>query len=316
MKFNPFCSYLIGLDIQPQEIRLVKLRKLKRRFQIDCAHKEPLPAHIFNHGKIEHFEVLSGLVAKIVTHLKLRGLAAAISLPANLVRMHEIQVPQGLSEAQIEAEIYASLQQELIGMPEALYFDYTEKHDTHGFSKIVFAATRQAYLSQFIQCVNAAGLVVKIVDVESYALQRIMTFNLATPCKAMEIYCLLHVTQLTVKLIGFDNENILFQQEWFLKDEKEFIALLKNKLQIAAHAFPSKSIKKLLVCQSINIDIDNLSKALKLSVIAINPFEPLCDNFPNPSHEKNMKISAFADDAHRFDFLLACGLAMRDEPIW
>lgn len=166
-------SSLVGLDIQPDAIRLVRLKKIKRGFQAKDVIENYLPNDVFAEGKIKNWELLRSILVDLVNIHQLNGMPTAISLPVNLVRIHQMQMPHGLSEAEIEIELFSYIHNHLPGLTDSLSIDFVSLPQKQAdYNEIFFAATRKEYLSSYIDCVNAAGLKVKIVDVDIYALKR------------------------------------------------------------------------------------------------------------------------------------------------
>ena len=152
------------MDIQPDGIFFVILG--------GRSGAKALPSGIFTEEKITDWQKLNFCLAELVSEHRLNGMAAAISVPSTLVRMQTIHLPAGLSDADVEAEIYLHLQRDLPGMKDELHLDFTVLPQQAGFNDIFFVAIRNEYNSQYIDCVQTAGLKVKIVDVDVLALER------------------------------------------------------------------------------------------------------------------------------------------------
>ena len=133
-----------------------------------------LREQVFVDGKIKDFESIRYLLAGEVRTRKLAGVAAAIHIPLNLVRMQNIQIPSGLANDAIKEEIKLQLEKDFPGLSDSLAIDFNvEKAEISGYSNVHFVATREEYISQYVSCINATGLKVKIVDVDVYALKRL-----------------------------------------------------------------------------------------------------------------------------------------------
>ena len=140
---------MVGLDIQPHEIHLVQLKKNKHGFLVERIAKNQLPPTVFAEGKISRWEDFGHVLTELVTALGIKGLSATINLPANLVRMQQLQLPSGLTQLEIQDEIHAQLQRELPGMMEVLAIDYTAlPSDNADYAAVFFAAARQEYVAQ------------------------------------------------------------------------------------------------------------------------------------------------------------------------
>jgi len=290
VKFSLFSKpSLIGLDVQPDAIRLIQLKKNKEAYEIEQRLSQPLADEIFAEDKIKHFDRLRLVLSDLVIEHRLMGQAVAVSLPANLVRMQRIQVPTGLTESEVEAEIHAHLQNDLPGLNDALCMDFTRLPSvTKDYTEVFFAAARKEYLLQYVECVQAAGLQVKGVDVESYALKRAVCFLAQWPDITQEANSILYLTPQTATLIIFHSQEIGFYQHWDLMEPVDFLSQLKHYLQLFLTTFRHFTLQKLLVCGCDRYFdlIFNAQADLKIHVMSLDMTCP-------------------------HDFLIAYGLAMR-----
>lgn len=302
---------MVGLDIQPHEVRLVQLKKNKHGFLVERIAKNPLPPAVFAEGKISHWDDLGHVLTELVTTLGIKGLVAAINLPANLVRMQRLQLPSGLSPLAIQDEIHVRLQGELPGMMEVLSVDYVEcPSDNAAYSDVFFAAARQEYVAQLISCVNAAGLRVKVVDVDIYSLKRMVSYALAFPVVKSKVNAIAHVSNHVASLIISNASEIVFYQQWDVASTDDFLSELKNKMQVCVAAIENIDIQKLIICGSDNY----------LQLIANDTSSPWVIPIYYPDLFSRMTFVYQSDHArataNAADFLVSCGAAMREVPRW
>lgn len=297
MKFYPFFSSpILGLDIQPHELRLIQLRKTAKGFQAEKAAIIKMPPSIFTDSKIRNWDALHQVLAESVQELDLAGMTTAINLPVNLVRMQHMQVPVGIPDAAIMDEIKIQIERDFPGLGHSLSIDFKIIHPNEsGYLKIFFVVTRQEYVSQYIDCINSTGLKVKVVDVDAYALKRI--FNLNSSGEVSALAC--HVN-LTASLTIFAEHEIVFHQQWDAGSESEFSSQLKNRMQVFLATFPDKKPSKLMV---YNNNQPALPSSLDFEIQYPRPFAAI---------KFNQEINA----DHLSAFLVACGSAMREVPRW
>jgi len=175
----PFSSpSLIGLDINPHGLWLMQLRKAGNRFQVELAANERLPEAVFVDGKIMEWELIRQVVSQLVNKMGLTGMAAAIHIPAREVHMQKIQIPRGMSDYAIEEEIKMQIKRDFPGLSHSLFIDFSvEKLQQSPYLQVSFAAAREEYISQYVNCIHSSGLKVKVVDVDVYALERGQAIN-------------------------------------------------------------------------------------------------------------------------------------------
>jgi Tfp pilus assembly PilM family ATPase len=219
--------------------------------------------------------------------------------------MQSLNLPSGLSSHAVELEIYAYLERNLPGMRETLCIDFVDAPaKTIGYSQVFFAAARQEYLSQYIACVNAAGLQVKIVDVDVYALQRAVSFCFNSASERNAMNAILYLTNNNASLIGFTEDDIVFHQYWDITETADFHTQLKNRMQMC-----NSAIKKVILCGGREY-VDMMKSAAVLLAMDVCHVDPFAD----------MRFSARMESeqitARAADFLIACGLSMRNIPKW
>ncbi|MFZ2314225.1 MAG: pilus assembly protein PilM [Gammaproteobacteria bacterium] len=200
-----FSKNLIGLDIQTDGLRLVE-----RSFTqgIKKLLYQPLPTQLYQDGRVADWQALGAILAKWVGSLRLSAQKTAFALPASVVRMQQMQLPVGLNASDIKAEITAQLQRDLPGLQEKLAIDFiiSKANPSPSYTTVFFAATKEAVLMPYVECINAAGLAVSIVDIDLYALKR-------TVCKTAQSAMILQLTSVAAQLVIFKNEEVIFHEQ-------------------------------------------------------------------------------------------------------
>lgn len=301
---------MVGLDVQTDGIRFIQLKTIKHQFQVKQMAISPLPPGVFVEGKIKQWDILLEVLSELVLQQGIKNQSTIVSLPANLVRMQHIQVPTGLPVSHIEAEIYAQVGRDFPSMTDTLCIDFIETpHKTVGYSNIFFIVARQAYLGQYIHCVNAAGLRVKVVDIDIYAMMRAVSIVLTPMVYPNEAQALVYVMNNVASFIVFNHHDILFYQQWDTLIGLDFYAQLKSQIQIFFSTFAPIIIHRLAVCAAPH-DLTWLTPAVSTSwdgeIYYPDPFATMKFNAIDP----------VLWDKNKADFMIACGLAMREVPTW
>jgi type IV pilus assembly protein PilM len=283
----PFTSQItIGLDIQVDAIRLLQLKKSRRQSEILHTAKLSLPQGLFSEGKINDWQLLTSLLAEQVENLGWQNLPTVIGLPAHLVRMQRLSLPAGLSAAEIEADIFLQLQQEMPGLSEPLAIDFSflsaKEPDV---LEVLYTAVREHYLAAYLQCLAVSGLNVKIVDVDCYALKRALT---------SENLPILHVKKHDSEFMVFDQHSLIFHQHWSAETSEENLLRLKDYWQIYAATFREHPLKQIILC---------------VEEVAYFAYEKILRELA----DCEIVSPALAMSC---DFAVAFGLAQRELPAW
>lgn len=299
---------MIGIDIQPEELKVVQLKKGKKNFQITGILSKDLPESLLKDGRICDWSGISSLLSELVKQLPDTGNAVAISVPANLVRIHRLHLPSDLSDHEVDAEIYRYLARDLPTMEEGgLYLDFVRMPSkVSRYMDVSFVAARQTFLVPLITAIEASGLNVSIIDVDIYAIIRSILFN-APNEKTEFIRVMLYVRSHYACLVAFTMNEVLFHQHWDPNESADWDSQLKERFQRCLRSLPSVVIEELMLCGEPKAvrKMKRAASQLAIRYAETDPFIQLMTQ---------IDLSQYRDRAS--DFSLVCGLAMRMVPRW
>lgn len=290
---------LLGLDIQATEVHVVYLKRTRIGYAVLCAETIHLPLNIFADGQVKHWDILRPALQKFVKTRKLKGVYTAISLPAHLTMMQRIKVPVGLADSDIFVEIHEHLKQSLRGVTEPLAIDFTRLSTDHQANlQIHYTAIRQSHLLPYRECIADCGLILKIADVDVYALKRVVV-QFAKP-RLQGIHAAVHLAKGIATLIIFNELEILSHESWDCLDAIDFKMQLLNRIRQGV--FQEKNVERLILCCS-----ETYAEIMGESAIYLD-------------WKLQLRFAKQADHqyftAKANDFLLACGMAMCEVPAW
>ncbi len=168
---------LLGLDIQDDEIRLMQLQGFKKKKKIKLALSCSLPSGAVIHGKIQEPEIVSDCLQELVRKNNLKSSDAAVALPANCVTTHSFSIVKGSHDSEMETEVVSHLSQSMPGGAEGLCYDYAitgslDDQQCH----LLLAVASVEHVNGPVTVAKSAGLKIRIVDVDCYALDRAILF--------------------------------------------------------------------------------------------------------------------------------------------
>jgi hypothetical protein len=158
---------LVGLDIQPEEVRLLYMRYAKRTFWLEQAAALRLPTGAVCAGKMVLTEQVSKALRILVQQTGTAGCPAAVALPAGSVMTQHLQLPLELQDKECAAEIAANLQHYFPGSQDELVGDFVRRQQN-----LFLIAARHEQVMAYAQVVQSAGLEPVIIDMDSYAVAR------------------------------------------------------------------------------------------------------------------------------------------------
>lgn len=292
-------STIVGLDIQPQHIHCVQLQKRRQGLYGLLQARFNFQQDIFAQGKIKNWRAFSLELNKFVKQFSLQGCIAAVSLPANLVRLQKIKMSADLNAKQIEETIVSQVKKDLPGMQDALCVDFINLPDSDKKEQnIFFAATRQAYLLQYVECLQEAGLEIKIIDVDLYALKRAALF--ADVNASPQMHAILFNQRGMWRLVLFKDEEIIFYQQWL--HQMSDIEIVKALLNCSALMEEKHWDYFHMLCKPLQLPPQLQLKMKQLYV-------------PEPFKHLQAEANFFDHETPAHEFLLAFGLALRKVPL-
>lgn len=279
-------TLMTGIDIQPEGIQLAQIRHQKQQYTLQKLSTCPLETAIFADNKITNWDHLTNTLFDWIQDLGLNGSVTTVALPAQWVRLLHLHLPTEPTEA----AIYKHLEQEFPGLHSTLMVDYyplpPQQSDQH---TVMIAIAKRDYLDHYIGCLTDAGLQVKIVDVDTFALQRAMQCDTGT---------LLWQQRKTFTLIWHDEQGMPRQAQWPALSATQAISNLSQHLE-------QYRLKSVRFCGS-RYYTELFNQSPTLSPVITN-FMPTFIRTENPLLTNGINLS---------DYLLAIGLAMREVPLW
>lgn len=304
-------SALAGIAIQPENIHLVQLKKVRKGFLIERVRRYGLKANIFSAGKITAFDDLASELAGVVRAEGLRDMKTAVCVPSNQVKMQQMTVPAGLSVPDIEAEISVQVYRSLSSKTDALAIDFQLQPAAHPAEvNVFFAAARREYVHSYQSCVEEAGLSVVTMDVDIFALLRAVRYALRDHLSEGEKWGALYLGENYALLVAQSGSEILFHQQWDGLGAAKFAMERMQWVEWCCHTYQHMSIH----CMAVGGLQEYIYPAIKIisSKWSCRVYEP--DPFIT------MLGASCADKVVMNDspsaFLLACGLAMREPRAW
>lgn len=308
--FNRKSTSCVGVDIHTDEIFLLKINHMGKEKQITTLGSIPLSQNCIQDGKIVNLDLFATTLKKLVQETKTKGNLAAVAIPAQHVMTKRLQLPNFSHHEEYEAEIHTHFDRYVPGMSGEVCFDYhiMEKDTQH--STLQFVATKQDIVDTYRDVINQAGLKLKIIDVDSYAIVRGFRCYINLINKNL---VLLDINQRCVRILFLHNENIVFTHRMYWNlNEDPMRDKIVSFVQQAMQMYAGLGMHQLLQCLYITgnlIGLDSIATLLH-SILKIKIQIPLISVNANLSYclpEKS--ISQFI-----LRSLTSVGLALRECP--
>ncbi|HEU0197313.1 MAG TPA: type IV pilus assembly protein PilM [Nevskiaceae bacterium] len=173
--FGGKSSALIGIDIGASAVKVLQLSRRGERYSVDACGIEPMPANALrDDGQIADPTGLSTIIKQAVKHSGSNAHFAAVAMPSPLINDKTISLAAGLREQDMEDQINAEFDQH-ISQPRAdVQLDFIRGEattDDESSVEVQLVASRKEYVEARVAAVETAGLTVRVVDAETYALE-------------------------------------------------------------------------------------------------------------------------------------------------
>ncbi len=165
---------LIGLDITTSSIKLIELVQAGRGFRVEAYAAEPTPVNAVNEKVIVDSDAVGEAIGRALKRSGSRNRDVAIAISGDAAITKIIQMPGNISEADMEGQVELQADQYIPFPMEEVSFDYEivgpSAKDPDALD-VLLVATRTENVDQRVAAVEAAGMSVRLVDVEAFALE-------------------------------------------------------------------------------------------------------------------------------------------------
>ena len=168
----------IGIELAPERVNLVELRKQRQTLKIESLISLPVPEGIFAGGQIADSPGMTEIIQQAIAQSKTKATRVATCIPGKDAIVRLIRVPSELDDQELREMILnyeASLH--LPYPREEADVDYQKLGyfvDEDGIEKVevLLVATRKDVTQTYLDIFEQAGLAVDILEINSFALIR------------------------------------------------------------------------------------------------------------------------------------------------
>lgn len=215
---------LLGIDISSSAVKLVEIRQKKEQCRVESYAVVPLPEGASNEETITLVEPVAQAIKKAVKDSRTKLKDCALAVPASMVINKVLNISADLPENEMEMNIRLEAEQYIPYPIEEVYLDFEVKGPAPhapGMLEVILVATRQENIDLRVSAAELAGLNVKLVDVESYVVERIMReFTNEIDYNAAEftgtdqqVIALVDFGAVMTNMVVFENGEMVFSQE-------------------------------------------------------------------------------------------------------
>lgn len=168
-------TQVLGLDISSTTVKLLELSYTGGRYRVESYAVSSLPLDAVIEKNVNDVEGVSNAVRNVVaqSRTKLKTVAAAVAGSSVITKM--IDMPEGLSEDEMETQLTLEADQYIPYPLEEVALDFEVQGpspENEGQVEVLLAACRRETIESRVEAIEGAELTPKIMDVEAYAMER------------------------------------------------------------------------------------------------------------------------------------------------
>lgn len=166
---------LLGIDISSTSVKLLELSKAGDSYRVESYGVEPLPPNSVVEKNINEVEAVGEAIKRLINYSKAGSKYAAIAVSGSSVITKLIEMEAGMSEDEMESQIQVEADQYIPYPLDEVSIDFEVQGEVEGnpeHVQVLLAACRSENVDVRKDAAEIAGLDLKVVDVEAYAVER------------------------------------------------------------------------------------------------------------------------------------------------
>lgn len=172
---NPKKKSILGIDVSSTSVKIIEIVTEGSEHKIIGYDTELLPDKTVEGNVIKEIDVLADSIKRAVARAKFSTKSAAMAVPDSTVINKIVQINEGLSDDEME-EIVVMEADKYIPYPiDEINIDFSiigPSSKNSAMLDVLIVASRAENITNRVEVLTKAGLEAKIVDVESYAVER------------------------------------------------------------------------------------------------------------------------------------------------
>lgn len=165
---------LFGVDISSARVKLLELDRSAEGLRVISYASEPLAEDAIADHQIVDTEAVAGSIARALKRSGSRTRDAAIAVSGPAVISKIIELPSAMSDAELEEQIHFDAAQYIPHPIEEVNLDFQvlgPHPASEDLNRVLLVACRRDNIETGVAALEMAGMKVRLVDVEEYALQ-------------------------------------------------------------------------------------------------------------------------------------------------
>lgn len=207
---------IVGVDISSTSVKLLELSIKNGRYWVESYALVPLPENSVVEKNIVNAEATADALTRAMNLANNKSTQAAIAVPTSTVITKVIEMDEDMTDDEREVQIRMDAEQYIPYPLDEVSLDFEvleERPTTPSKVNVLLVASRTENIDNRVEVLQLAGLNPRIVDVESYALERAFgVFSDTLPIGA-NIVAILDIGHTMTTLCVMEDAKIIYTRE-------------------------------------------------------------------------------------------------------
>ncbi|GGI91165.1 type IV pilus assembly protein PilM [Legionella impletisoli] len=173
---SPRQRTILGVDISSTSVKIIELSSNGNQYSVEGYGAIKLPENAMEGPIVKDVDAVSNAIRSLLAQTRLSSRKVAVAVPDSLAISRTIQVHEGLSEDEIEELVIIEADKYIPYPIDEINIDFNvigPSAKNTAMQDVLIVASRTENVSKRVETVSHAGLEAVIVDVESYAIERV-----------------------------------------------------------------------------------------------------------------------------------------------
>jgi len=206
-------SNLVGLDIQPETIKLLEIITRGNENIIDSFGITTVPVGAIVKDEIKDIAAVGNTLKELFRKYNIKSKNVALAIPRSAAIIKNITVDSRLTPKEIESRAWVEANRYFPDLVGNIHLDFSitgpSLTDPNQL-EMVLVACRKEQIKPYLDVVNYSGLTARIVDVNCYALERAMAY---IGKDHQESIALLNLNYTLSSLIVIQNNQLIYAHD-------------------------------------------------------------------------------------------------------
>lgn len=224
---------LVGIDIDSRYIKLVELAHTNQQPKVLRFAIAELPMMVLTESdEIKEPATISSTLIQLKNTIRTTS-NAAIALPGARVVTKQIILDAGLTDAELEAQVWLEAGKHFPDLIEDLSVDFYVNGPANSEQNkldILLVACRKTSIEKRLEILSKSGFQVEIVDVDYYALERSLNYILQQQPELdpSQAYALLNFNSRSSTLVIVQNKQLIYAHDQIFESQRLLQKLQEN----------------------------------------------------------------------------------------